>query len=174
MSEVSEKQVIFELNRPWEQLELDTEAIIWLENDVFYNYMLKCRWFAGKARTLKFCKVQQFLTMPFDDGLAYLIILHIGYTYGDEEKYAMPVSFIPAGHELINLVKPKAFIAELAANGQQGWLIDAIYDLRFQIRLFENIFNSASSPQKEGELAYQKGKGLAAADQNFGYPVHHP
>ncbi len=169
MSEVSEKQVIFELNRPWEQLDLDTEAISWLENEVFYNYMLKCRWFAGKARTLKFCKIQQFLTMPFDNGLAYLIILHIGYTYGDEEKYAMPVSFIPAGYELINLIKPKALITPVSVAGQQGWLIDAIYDLRFQVRLFENIFNSASSPQKEGELAYQKGKGLSATDQNFGY-----
>ena len=169
MAEVLEKQVVFTVNKPWEQLEEDKAAVSWLEQNILYSYMLKCRWFAGKARTLKFCKIQQLLSMPFDGGQSYLIIVHLGYTYGDEEKYAMPVSFIPADYELIHLIKPKALITELNIGGKPGWLIDAIYDLRFQTRLFDDIFNSASSPQKHGSLVYHKGKGLAAADANFGY-----
>src|SRR5271165_1399989 len=83
------------LNKPWKDFAKDKEAIISLEANVFYEYMRKCRWFAGKARALRFLKVQQLLSMPIEDDLAYLVILHLGYTYGDEEKYAMPISFLP-------------------------------------------------------------------------------
>ena len=60
--------------------------------------------------------------------MAYLIILHLGYTFGDEEKYAMPVSFLADDFELIGQVNPKAFITKIVADGKPGWLIDAIYD----------------------------------------------
>jgi len=157
------------LNKPWKELPDDKEAIAFLEENVFYDYMRKCRWFAGKARMIKFLKVQQFLTMPNDEGLSYLVILHLGYTYGDEEKYAMPVSFLADDFELIGQVNHKAFITRLNADGKHGWLIDAIYDFRFQTRLFENIWSNAETIQDEGALVYHKGKGLAVADENMGY-----
>jgi trehalose synthase-fused probable maltokinase len=157
------------LNKPWAEFASDAVAIAWLEKKVFYQYMSKCRWFAGKARVIKFLKVQQILNMPVEDGLAYLVILHIGYTYGDEERYAMPVSFLSDDYELIGQVKPKAFIAKITADRKPGWLIDAIYDIRFQATLFENIYNNAATKQENGSLAYHKGKGLDVKDENMGY-----
>src|ERR1700754_2686875 len=100
------------LTLPWAEFAKDKKAITWLEENVFYEYMRKCRWFAGKARMIKFLKIQQLLTMPIDGALAYLVILHIGYTYGDEEKYAMPVSFLPDDYDLIGQINPKAFIVK--------------------------------------------------------------
>jgi trehalose synthase-fused probable maltokinase len=157
------------LNKPWKDFATDEKAIAWLEENIFYNYMRKCRWFAGKARMIKFLKVQQLLNIPVEDGLSYLIILHIGYTYGDEEKYAMPVSFLPDDFDLIGQVNHKAFITRITADGKPGWLIDAIYDFRFQITLFENIFNNAKTRQEKGHIIYHKGKGLADSDENMGY-----
>jgi trehalose synthase-fused probable maltokinase len=157
------------LNRPWTEFARDEEAIKLLEENVFYEYMRKCRWFAGKARMIKFLKVQTLLNMPIDDGLAYLIILHLGYTYGDEEKYAMPVSFLPDDFELLGQVNPKAFIVKITVDGKPGWLIDAIYDFRFQTTLFENIWNNATTKQENGSVNYHRGKGLAATDENMCY-----
>jgi maltokinase len=157
------------LNKPWKQFAHDKDAITLLEENIFYDYMRKCRWFAGKARMIKFLKVQQLLNMPFEDGLSYLVILHVGYTYGDEEKYAMPVSFLPDDYELIGQVNHKAFITKIIADGKPGWLIDAIYDFRFQVQLFENIFNNAKIKQENGALIYHKGKGLAVTDENMCY-----
>jgi len=157
------------LNKPWKQFAHDKDAITLLEENIFYDYMRKCRWFAGKARMIKFLKVQQLLNMPFEDGLSYLVILHVGYTYGDEEKYAMPVSFLPDDYELIGQVNHKAFITKIMADGKAGWLIDAIYDFRFQVQLFENIFNNAKIKQENGALIYHKGKGLAVTDENMCY-----
>ncbi len=157
------------LQKPWAAFAQDQEAILALEQGVFYTYMQKCRWFAGKARILKFLKIQQFLTMPIEDGLAYLIILHLGYSFGDEEKYAMPVSFLPEDYELLKQVNPKAFITKITVEGKSGWLIDAIYDFRFQRQLFEDIWTNASVKQGNGALSYHKGKGLAPTDENMGY-----
>ena len=134
-----EKTKPLTLKKPWTSFALDKKAIQFLEENVFYDYMRQCRWFAGKARMIKFLKVQQILNMPIDGGLAYFIILHVGYTYGDEEKYAMPVSFLPDDYELLGQINPKAFITKVVADGKPGWLIDAIYDFRFQTELFKNI-----------------------------------
>src|ERR1700749_4672282 len=83
------------LNRPWDEFAHDKAAITFLEENIFYDYMRKCRWFAGKARMVKFLKVQQLLDIPVENSKSYLVILRVGYTYGDEEKYSMPVSFLP-------------------------------------------------------------------------------
>src|SRR3569623_688642 len=127
---VIEKPTSVTLKKSWTQLALDKKALSWLEENVFYEYMRKCRWFAGKARMIKFLKVQQLLDLPIDGGQAYLVIVHVGYTYGDEEKYALPVSFLPDDYDLIGQINPKAFIFKIIADGKPGWLIDAIYDFR--------------------------------------------
>jgi trehalose synthase-fused probable maltokinase len=157
------------LNKPWPEFAQDKIAISWMEENVLYEYMRKCRWFAGKARMIKFLKVQQMLFMPIDGDLAYLVILHIGYTYGDEEKYAMPISFLPDNYDLMGQVNPKAFIVKATVNGKAGWLIDAIYDFRFQTELFKNIWDNASTKQENGALTYHRGKGLAKTDEDMGY-----
>ena len=157
------------LNKPWEEFAHDTQAITFLEENVFYDYMRKCRWFAGKARMIKFLEVQQLLDIPIENGKTYLVILHLGYTYGDEEKYAMPVSFLPDDYELLGQVNHKAFITRINADGKSGWLVDAIYDFRFQTQLFEDIWHNTETKQEDGALLYHKGKGLAASDENMGY-----
>ena len=167
--DIIEKSSTVKLNKPWAEFAQDVKAIKLFEENLFYQYMLKCRWFAGKARTKKFLKVQQFLNIPLEDDLAFLVILHLGYTYGDEEKYAMPVSFLPLDYALLGQVNPKAFIITMTVEGKPGWLIDAIYDFRFQTRLFENIWANAQTKQETGHLAYHRGKGLAVTDENMGY-----
>jgi len=157
------------LNRPWDEFAHDKAAIALLEANVVYDYMRNCRWFAGKARMIKFLKVQQMLPIPIENDIAYLIIVHVGYTYGDEEKYAMPVSFVPDDYELIGHINHKAFICRLNVGGRPGWLIDSIYDFRFQRQLFENIWDKAQNKQEKGALLYQRGKGLAITDENMGY-----
>lgn len=157
------------LSKPWKDFAKDKKSLSFLEQNVFYEYMRKCRWFAGKARMIKFLKVQQLLDLPIDGGKAYLIIVHVGYTYGDEEKYALPVSFLPDDYDLIQQINPKAFIFKMVADGKPGWLIDAIYDFRFQTELYKNIWESGVVKQEVGQLTYHRGKGLEPQDEDMGY-----
>jgi maltose alpha-D-glucosyltransferase/alpha-amylase len=168
-TDVIEKANPITLKKPWTDFALDKKAIAWLEENVLYEYMRQCRWFAGKARMIKFLKVQQMLRMPMDGGTAYLVIIHVGYTYGDEEKYGMPVSFIADDYELLSQINPKAFIAKATVEGKPGWLIDAIYDFRFQTELFKSIWDNAVIKQEDGHLAYHKGKGLSVTDEDMCY-----
>src|SRR3569833_124612 len=118
---------------------------------------------------INFLNVQQLLDLPIDGGKAYLVIVHVGYTYGDEEKYALPVSFLPDDYDLIGQINLKAFITKITADGKPGWLIDAIYDFRFQTELYKNIWDNATVKQENGQLTYHRGKGLAATDEDMGY-----
>lgn len=188
---ITEQDAILRLNKPWASFAGDEKALTWLQDNVLNDYLLKCRWFAGKARKISFIKVQTLLTIPIEDTVAYLIILHVGYSYGDEEKYAMPVSFVPGDYQLLNQINPKAFITKMSSEGkvgkrskvevsernvqgQQGYLIDAIYDFRFQAELFNNIWNNTSTQQKTGAIVYHKGKGLAATDEDMAYSCRIP
>jgi hypothetical protein len=197
---IIEQENILTLNKPWVSFADDAAALTWLQDNVLNDYLLKCRWFAGKARKISFIKVQMLLTIPIEDSVAYLIILHVGYTYGDEEKYAMPVSFVPENYPLFQQLNPKAFITKmispnpLSATGEkrvdkrsevgvsqsagqtneQGFLIDAIYDFRFQSELFNNILNNISTPQKSGEISYHKGKGLSLTDEDMAHSCRIP
>lgn len=157
------------LTRLWDEFAHDKTAIAFLEENIFYDYMRKCRWFAGKARMIKFLKVQQLLHIPIEEDLAYLIILHVGYSYGDEERYALPVSYLPDNYSMLGHVNHKAFITRVNAGGQSGWLIDSIYDFRFQRQLFENIWHNVRNKQEDGALIYTRGKGLALTDENMSY-----
>jgi trehalose synthase-fused probable maltokinase len=155
------------LTKPWAQLSEDETALASMQEYIIDDYIMKCRWFAGKARKISFIKIQSLQTVHFDDTLAYIIVIHVGYTYGDEEKYAMPVSFIPDSYPLIEQINPKAFIVPAIDGEVSGWMIDAIYDFRFQAQLFTNIWNNATDPQVIGEIKYHKGKGLAATDEDM-------
>ncbi len=171
---IIEQENKLRLNKPWANFAEDEAALNWLKDTVLNDYIMKCRWFAGKARKIDFVKIQSLQTIPVDDTVAYLIVLHIGYTYGDEEKYAMPVSFIHDDYPLIEQINPKAFIARMVDGDTSGFLIDAIYDFRFQAELFNNIWNNVSTPQVIGDIKYHRGKGLAATDEDMAYSCRIP
>lgn len=162
------------LNKPWANFAEDEVALNWLTENVIDDYIHKCRWFAGKARKISFVKIQSLQVIPIEDSVVYLIVLHIGYTYGDEEKYAMPVSFIPDDYPLIEQINPKAFIVKVIDGNTSGFIIDAIYDFRFQAQLFNNIWSSAIVPQQIGEIHFHKGKGLAATDEDMAHSCRIP
>jgi trehalose synthase-fused probable maltokinase len=174
LSAVIENDKKLLLNKPWAEFAADETALIWLQDNVLDDYLHKCRWFAGKARKISFIKIQQLLNIPVDDSVAYLIILHIGYSYGDEEKYAMPVAFLPDDYPLIEQVNPKAFVVRTVAGGISGWLVDAIYDFRFQAQLFHNIWDNGADKQETGKIQYHKGKGLVATDEDMAFSCRIP
>jgi trehalose synthase-fused probable maltokinase len=155
------------LTRPWAEFADDETALNWLTENVLDDYIHKCRWFAGKARKISFVKIQSLQVIPIENSVVYLVVLHIGYTYGDEEKYAMPVSFVTDDYPLLEQVNPKVFIVRMVDGDKAGFLIDAIYDFRFQAQLFTNIWNQEITPQKIGAIHYHRGKGLAASDEDM-------
>jgi len=157
------------LNKPWGEFALDAVALQWLEEHVLDEYMRQCRWFAGKARKIKFIKIVQLLNIPVENDIAFLLILQVAYTYGDEERYCIPLSFIDDDYPLLQQVNKKAFIVRANAGARTGWLIDAIYDFRFQTEIFKSVIGNAVDKQANGSISYYKGKGLDKKDADMAY-----
>src|SRR6202012_4899628 len=122
LSPVIEKEARLSLDKPWAKFAHDEKAHAWLLEHVIDDYIHKCRWFAGKARKISFVKIQSLQVIPIEDSIVYLIVLHVGYTYGDEEKYAMPVSFIPDNYPLMEQINPKAFIVRAVDGDTSGFI----------------------------------------------------
>ena len=74
-----------------------------------------------------------------------------------KKNMLLPVSFLQDDYELIEQINPKAFIVKAIAGGKPGWLIDAIYDFRFQTELYKNIWENATVKQDGGQYQLSPG-----------------
>lgn len=136
-------------------------------------YVNTCRWFAGKARQQTGFAIRTVHTLPLADGhVAYLAILEVSYADGIPENYLFPLSFIDdrSAHTLsfqIADIPEKGRIGEVTLGGKTGLLIDAIYDERFRQALFSAIYQSQILLQPDGQLSFQRGKGLEDDDDSL-------
>ena len=156
---------------PWKELATDTTFWADFSETLIPPFVNICRWFAGKARQQSGFSIDTIHTMPLLDGdVAYLLILRAAYADGEPERYLLPVTFI--ADELAKTLTFK--LADIPATGcigdvvlgdQPGVLIDAIHDERFRRTLFANIYQDVTLEQPDGQLTFQRGKGLDENDE---------
>ncbi|WP_338874842.1 putative maltokinase [Spirosoma sp. SC4-14] len=142
-----------------------------LAQTVLPSYVNTCRWFAGKARSQTGFSVQTIHTLPLEDGdVAYLLIIEATYTDGAPESYQLPLSFITdaiADRVALADIPDKGRLAKARLAGEAGILVDAIYDERFRHTLFTNIYQNQALQQPDGQLLFNKGKGLEDGDNRL-------
>lgn len=143
----------------WDKLKTNKKAIEKIANNLLPSYLLKCRWFGGKARKLKKISIEHHLEIPLADVKFFFLILNIDYNKGESENYFLPVSFIESitGEVAVN---PKAIIAAAKVDVRTGYLVDAIYDQRFQHHLFNCLNDSTKIDQYTGQISFMRGKGF--------------
>ena len=155
---------------------LANDATFWpaLAETLLPAYVNTCRWFAGKARHQSGFSITVVHTLPLpgqtdEPDIAYLLILEARYTDGEPERYLLPVSFV-ADHTARELpfrladIPDKGRIGEAVLGDYPGVLIDAIYDDRFRQALFAAIHTDKIIPQTDGQLVFNRGKGLEEGD----------
>ncbi len=64
-----------------------------LEADVLPGYLRQCRWFGGKAGTIREIKIVESIPVGNTDS-PYLLFLEVSYIEGQQELYLLPVSFV--------------------------------------------------------------------------------
>ncbi|NBA78391.1 trehalose synthase [Emticicia sp. ODNR4P] len=150
--------------KAWEDIKNDTALFSKFETEILPSYMNSCRWFAGKARVQQYFKIASALEIPIKDSIALLCIVEVGYDNQEIERYLLPVSFIEAAQS--NAIAPVGIISLAYINEKRGFVIDALYDERFQQALFYQISHAESVYQQEGKLDFVRGKGLSGEDIN--------
>lgn len=149
----------------WKDIQNDTELLKDFESGFLPPYINTCRWFAGKARLQEKFTIKYSMEIPIKDSVAFLFIVEVRYGDGEIESYLLPISFIESTHT--QNIAPKGIITFAYINEKRGFVVDAIYDERFQQVLFSQLTQSENISQKEnGKIEFNRGKGLSDEDIN--------
>jgi maltose alpha-D-glucosyltransferase/alpha-amylase len=142
----------------WEKIFTSYSDINVLEKQVFPAYMMKCRWFGGKAKSINKIQVDTKIPVNYQEQLAYLLVLEVSYEKQLSEFYFLPVAFVPATDLLDKINQtPNTVICHLELSGRQGVLIDASYDARFRNHLFQAMAKKVKTKTDRGELQFRSG-----------------
>src|SRR5690606_13760261 len=126
-----------------------------LGNEVLPSYLMRLRWFGGKGRGLESVRIVDHANVPLEENSTYILLAEVSYRDGLPDLYQLPVAFAkgqPAYKLHANC--PQSVIAELARNGEEGILYDAIYGLDFQQAIFKKMAGRHSLLQAGSELQF--------------------
>lgn len=147
----------FNLSLDWQGFERDKYVHTVLEDNLLPNFIQKCRWFAGKARSLVSLKIKETVRLTHEDRTYFFVIFETKYNEGDSENYLLPVSFLPT-HELEGIGE-EGRIVLATLEDEEGFLVDATFDPTFRAALFVQMGLSQTEKQKNGyALALHRGK----------------
>ncbi len=109
--------------------------------DALATYLRGRRWFGGKARRIRAVRILEALRMAYGESAAYVTLVHVDYTEGDAETYALPLAFA-AGPRAIQVQQelPQVIVARVrAGETEEGLLYDAVGDREWCSALLDAI-----------------------------------
>jgi maltose alpha-D-glucosyltransferase/alpha-amylase len=119
------------------------------------GFLPRCRWFRGKARTIKSVRLNEALPMVEERGGAYLMLADVEYVSSEPETYVVPLA-LEFGGDGTEGSHPERTIAHLKLRGRhgalEGWLYEASADERLCRALFEAVERRRRLRGVHGEL----------------------
>jgi maltose alpha-D-glucosyltransferase/alpha-amylase len=138
----------------WQNTFSQVEARQRLES-VLPSYLRTRRWFGGKARKIQSTHITEVVPVPFKDGEAQLVWVHVDYIEGDPETYLLLLSYAE-GEQAVYLQAdmPRFVVAHLEVEGSEeaGVLFEASADKEFLRVPLDAIANQKRYKGKTGEL----------------------
>ena len=98
------------------------------------DYLYTRRWFGGKARIVQGAHISEVIPVPYKDGEAQLVSLHLDYTQGEPETYLLLLAYTEGEQAtLLQAEMAQAAVVRLQLQGhnEAGILYDAIADKNF-------------------------------------------
>jgi maltokinase len=144
----------FVFRADWKSAFDDEEFVKIFASDILENYILKKRWYGGKASTLKYIEVVDHFKIASEKNTYYGVLIEVNYKEAFLQHYFMPVAFM-AEDEL----DTKTLIAPVTFNGLEGYLVDALHQEDFRRLVFESIVHGGKNDASN--VRYHKGKSLS-------------
>jgi maltose alpha-D-glucosyltransferase/alpha-amylase len=154
-----------------------------LEEEVLPRYLMGCRWFGGKAKTIRKVQIVEDIPLVKDSDVSHALFLQVNYTEGAQELYLLPVSFaltrktekpdefvveglrvrldydwITIKAKLVMEDFPQSVIARLYVGEDEGILYDAAYDGKLHETLLTTIIRRKKIRGDRGDLFGFQGK----------------
>jgi len=139
----------------FEQDEVAQEALI----KSLPEYLLRSRWFGGKAYSISNLRCDHCLPLDFGTNRYYFFVVEVAYHDHETEHYLIPIS-------LIDAVQNDSQTALAFWKNEHTVLTDALYDKTFQRAIFNNVLKGSKTPTTLGTLVFDKGAALNG-EQNY-------
>jgi maltose alpha-D-glucosyltransferase/alpha-amylase len=128
----------FEFNGVWEDLLDDKGFTQVLLSEVLEDYILKQRWYGGKASKLKYIELSEYFRIQQHGEVYFGLLLEIDFVEAFFHHYFLPIAFVTD----VSFAKSDR-ILPIKIQGQQGYIIDAINLEAFRKLVFERILGAA-------------------------------
>lgn len=128
----------FEFNGVWEDLLDDKGFTQVLLSEVLEDYILKQRWYGGKASKIKYIELSEYFRIQQHGEVYFGLLLEIDFEEAFYHHYFLPIAFVTD----VSFAKSDR-ILPIKIQGQQGYIIDAINLEAFRKLVFERILGAA-------------------------------
>lgn len=144
----------------WENI-VTPRALEELETYVLPDYMMKMRWFGGKAKPVQSFRIIDRAQIPLKEtGSVFLLLVEVSYKSGLPEVYQLPVSFA-TGQEAEKIKEtPQAVLSQINVGQETGLLYDAFYNNELQQAIIDNMAHNHKVPVDDNDIHFTSNKQL--------------
>ena len=145
----SDLQTTFDFDTSWEEL-LDNGSFLKLFlSDVLESYIVKQRWFGGKASTIKYIELAEYFKIQQHGEIYFGLILEVDFVEAFYQHYFLPIAFVTDEN-----FAPNDRILPISIKNQKGFIIDAVNLEAFRKLVFERI--ATALPKDTTKVQYHK------------------
>lgn len=139
----------FNFDDNWEDL-LENKAFVKVFlSDVLGNYILKQRWYGGKASKMKYIELSEYFRIQQFGEVYYGLILEVNFVEAFYQHYFLPIAFVTDEN-----FAQKDRILPISIQGNEGFIIDATNLESFRKLVFERIITAL--PKDTTKVQYHK------------------
>ena len=141
----------------WESLLEHEDFVKVFLSDVLEDYIIKQRWYGGKASKLKYIELAEYFRLQLGGEVYYGLILEVNFVEAFYQHYFLPIAFVSDE----NFAK-KDRILPVSIKGQEGYIIDAVNLEAFRKLVFDRI--ATAMPIDRTKVQYHKSEVLGDAN----------
>ncbi len=139
----------YNFNDKWEELLENKEFIKVFLSDVLEDYIVRQRWYGGKASKLKYIELAEYFRIQQHGEVYYGLILEVNFVEAFYQHYFLPIAFVSDE----SFAKDDR-ILPISIQNQEGFIIDAINLEAFRKVVFERILTAM--PKDKTRVSYHK------------------
>jgi len=139
----------YNFNDDWENLLENKEFVKVFLSDVLEDYIIKQRWYGGKASKMKYIELAEYFRLQQHDEVYYGLILEVDFEEAFYQQYFLPIAFVSDE----NFAK-KDRILPISIKGQEGFIVEATNLEAYRKLVFERIYTAL--PNDRTRVQYHK------------------
>lgn len=139
----------YDFDESWEELLENNSFLKIFLSDVLEAYIIKQRWFGGKASTIKYIELAEYFKIQQHGEIYFGLILEVDFVEAFYQHYFLPIAFVTDEN-----FAQKDRILPISIRNQKGYIIDAVNLEAFRKLVFERI--ATALPKDTTKVQYHK------------------